>query len=116
MMQFLRILLKLAVVLFIGFVLFTALMFAAKIWGVYFVAPSEKDSKGATLILTRYEDEPFLNASDRPLPPAHDEPPPERTMFGTTKMEKKTAEQRKVMKFPFIKFLHDIAIDTTSSK
>lgn len=114
MLKYPRILFKIFIVLVIGMGLFSALMFGAKIWGIYCIPPSEENLKGATLIVSRDEDEPFLNASDRPEPPpSPKEPAP--TGFGAGVRVKRSIEKRTIFKLPFIGFLHEAAKDTTSS-
>lgn len=95
---------------------FTALMFVAKIWGIYCTPPSERFPSGATLIVIRGEKEPFLNASDRPLPPViEEEPPPARTMWGSGPIKKRSIEERVIVQLPYIKLLHDEAKDTSGT-
>jgi hypothetical protein len=109
--------LKLAAFVAVLVILFTGLMFAAKIWGVYSIPPSNEDS-GGTWIITRYEDEPFLNAPDRPTPPPPEEEeqrPQRRGITGGGEFRKQPIEERIVMAFPYVRWIHEQAIDTTAT-
>lgn len=115
MFKLLKALFKLAVFLGVLGIFFTGLMLAAKIWGFYTVAPS-KDVAGATLIVTRTNDEPLFNASDRPLRPAPDEseaPPPPHGMFGSGDIKRRPIKERTLFKFPYVRWIHDRGKDTT---
>lgn len=117
MFRFIKILFKVVLVCAAGVSLFTALMFGAKIWGIYSVPPTKEDRKGATLIVTRYDDEPFLNAVDRPRPPdtTEVEENPQWRMYPTGPMKKRPVDKRTVVSLPYIEWIHKEAIDTTGS-
>lgn len=118
MFRLIKILFKIAVVCALGVALFTALMFGAKIWGVYSVPPTKEKPSGATLIVVRYDDEPFLNAADRPRPPdtTEVEQPREWTMYPKGPMKKRPVHMRTVVSLPYIAFIHKEAIDTSGSR
>lgn len=116
MFRLVKILSKLAGVVAVGILLFTVLMFGAKIWGVYSVPPTKEDPKGATLIISRNDDEPFLNAPDRPKPIVVEEPQPQSQLPGIYPrgpIKRRPVEKRIIVSLPFISWVHEEAVDTT---
>ena len=115
MFKLLKTLFKLAIFLGVLGIVFTALMLGAKIWGFYSIPPS-KDQAGSTLIVTRTEDEPMFNASDRPLRPPPDEVSPEVPgMFRSGPIKRRPVKERVLFKFPYVGWIHDKGKDTTLS-
>jgi len=115
MFGLLKVLFKLALFLGVLGIFFTALMLAAKIWGFYSIPPA-KDVAGATLIVTRGEDEPLFNASDRPTPPPPDESEVKTGspgMFGSGPIKRRAIKDRTLFKFPYVDWIHDWGKDTT---
>lgn len=115
MLRLLKTLLKVGIFLGIVVTLFALLMFGAKIWGIYSVPPSEQKPKGATWIISRYEDEPLFNASDRSPPPPPEEEPkiPPTGMFDGGPMKRDPIEKRIILTLPFTKWVHERGKDTT---
>jgi hypothetical protein len=118
MFRLMKILFKVALVCGVGLLLFAALMFASGIWGIYSIPPTKENPRGATLIVKPYDDEPFFNAPDRPRPPESIsfEPEPPSGIYPRGPMKRRPAEQRTIASFPYIKWIHDRAVDTTKSK
>ena len=116
MLRFLETLFKLGIFLAIVGIFFSVLMFGAKIWGFYSFPPTKENPKGATWVVSRYDDEPLFNAADRPAPPPQEEPQPEvRGMFGSEPIQRDPIEKRIIFKLPFMKWVHKRGVDTTGT-
>ena len=114
MLKLLRILFKLLILVALGLGLFSGLMFWAKFWEIYSIPPSKDRPDGATLIISRTEDEPFLNAPDRPLPKKEEDddesPNTQKGMFGGGPIKKKSVEERTIVELPYVEWLHEKAL------
>lgn len=115
MLRLIKFLFKFAIVIAIGASLFAGLMFWAKFWSIYSVPPSKVNPDGATWIISRDEDDPFLDAPDRPkAKPAEEhvnEPPRLKGMYEGDPVPKKPPEKRIIFSLPYIELVHEKAIE-----
>lgn len=117
MMKLIRALFKLILVVAFGGLLFVGLMFWAKFWGIYSIPPSKERPDGATWVVTREEDEPLLNAPDRPVKypteAQEEEEKPKRLkgIYEGEPLAKKPVEKRIIAKLPYVEFLHEKALE-----
>lgn len=115
MFKLIRLLFTITFFLGVVALFFSALMFAAKIWGIYCMPSNEKIPRGATLIVSRNDDEPFLNAPDRPIPKPVEEKLRGPSMFGSGPIKRRPVTERMIVRLPYIKWLHEQAKDSTST-
>jgi hypothetical protein len=108
---------KLVLILAFGGFIFVGLMFWAKFWGIYSIPPSKEKPDGATWVVTREEDEPLMNAPDRPVKypteGLEEEEKPKRLkgIYEGEPVPKKPIEKRIIAKLPYINYFHEKALE-----